>query len=227
MGVRFHYLKGSSAEKERLARIQSGKPGSPCTEKHLSFNTEFTEQPICTASRQYQKLKIKQLKSLVLPEEDYQAQLQKVLEKECLCVGLSNASAIKYSTEFVKGQHAVNICPGPNIAWFNKEVSLQEMTDHIYGRASILDNNNRPHMFLAELHLYLDYITEQLEEGNNRDKLKYYNSFCNNISEGINYYRRLAEEAVITAPAFLTGLNEHTLRLEQIKERILWYRGNY
>lgn len=227
MGVRFHYLKGSSAETERLARIKAGKPGSPCTEKHLSFNTEFTEQPICTASRQYQKLKIKQLQSLVLPEEDYQAQLQKVLEKECLCVGLSNASAIRYNTEFVKHQHAVNICPGPNIAWFNKEVSLQTMVDHIYGRTSILSNNSRPHMFLAELHLYLNYITEQLEEGNNKDKLKYYNGYCLNIAEGINYYRRLAEEAVITDPAFLAGLEEHALRLQQIKERILWYREHY
>ena len=227
MGVRFHYLKGSSAEKERLARIESGKPGSPCTEKHLSFNTEFTEQPICTASRQYQKLKIKQLQSLVLPKEDYQAQLQKVLEKECLCIGLSNAAAINYDTEFVKHQQAVNICPGPNIAWFNKEVSLQGMTDHIYGRTSILGDNGRPHMFLAELKLYLDYITEQLEEGNNKDKLKYYNSFCINIAEGINYYRRLAEEAIITYPAFLAGLNEHEHRLSQVKERIQWYRSNY
>ncbi len=227
MGVRFHYLKGSSAEKERLARIEMGKPGSPCTEKHLSFNTEFTEKPICTASRQYQKLKIRQLQSLVLPEEDYQAQLSKVLEKECLCVGLSNASAIRYNAEFVKGQHAVNICPGPNIAWFNKEVSLQVMTDHIYGRTSILDNNSRPHMFLTELHLYLNYIAEQLEAGNVKDKLKYYNNYCLNISEGISYYRRLAEEAVITDPAFLTGLHEHALRLQRIKENILWYRGNY
>ena len=82
-------------------------------------------------------------------------------------------------------------------------------------------------MFLAELHLYLNYIVEQLEEGNNRDKLKYYNNYCLNIGEGISYYRRLAEEAVITDITFLTELDKHTYRLEQIKERILWYRSNY
>jgi hypothetical protein len=61
LGVRFHYLKGTSSEKEKLQRIKNGKPGSPCTEKHLSFNTEFTTVPICTASYKYQKLKIAEL----------------------------------------------------------------------------------------------------------------------------------------------------------------------
>ena len=76
LGVRFHYLKGTSAEKEKLARIAKGRPGSPCTEKHLAFNTEFTEQPICTASRQYQKLKKEQLQSLNLPAKVYEKQLE-------------------------------------------------------------------------------------------------------------------------------------------------------
>ena len=48
LGIRFHYLKGSSAEKEKLARIERGRPGSPCTEKHLASNTEFTKEPICS-----------------------------------------------------------------------------------------------------------------------------------------------------------------------------------
>ena len=58
LGVRFYYLKGTTAENEKLLRIKNGKPGSPCTEKHLGFNTEFTKDPICTASHKYQKLKI-------------------------------------------------------------------------------------------------------------------------------------------------------------------------
>lgn len=218
MGVRFHYLKGTTAEAERLARINAGKPGSPCTEKHLSFNTEFTEQPICTASRQYQKLKINQLRTLDLPEQDYQAQLQKVLEKECLCVGLSNAPAIIYNMEFVKKQQGVNICPGPNIANFNKEVSLQTMTDHIYGRTSILANNNRPHMFIAELDLYLNYLTEQLEENNNT---KYLNTFCRNLSEGINYYHGLVNAGILTDPAFLLQLHENEQKLQELQGSIV------
>ena len=48
LGVRFYSLKGTSAEREKSLRISQGKPGSPCTEKLLAFNTEFTKEPICT-----------------------------------------------------------------------------------------------------------------------------------------------------------------------------------
>src|SRR5690606_9595913 len=34
LGVRFYSLKGSSGETEKQRRIDSGRPGSPCTEKH-------------------------------------------------------------------------------------------------------------------------------------------------------------------------------------------------
>ena len=36
------------------------------------------------------------------------------------------------------------------------------MTDHIYGRKNILTHVNRPHMFIAELYLYIDFLKEQL-----------------------------------------------------------------
>ena len=120
LGVRFHYLKGTSSDIEKQKRIERGIPGSPCTEKHLVSNTEFTEEPICTASSKYQKLKINQLKSLNLPEKQYEKELQTVLDKECLCVGLSNSAAIKYDQPFLKNFTAVTICPGPNIAYFSK-----------------------------------------------------------------------------------------------------------
>ena len=44
LGVRFHYLKDSSAEKLKNKRIRQGHPGSPCTEKHLVSDTEFTAE---------------------------------------------------------------------------------------------------------------------------------------------------------------------------------------
>ncbi|MBC9932071.1 hypothetical protein [Chitinophaga qingshengii] len=220
LGARFHYLKGSTAEEERLARIQAGKPGSPCTEKHLSFNTEFTEKPICTASRQYQRLKVAQLQAQQLPEPVYQEQLQAVLDKECLCVGLSNAAAIEYEQPFVKGRKSVNICPGPGIAYFNKEVSLQTMTDHIYGRDNILKGSNRPHMFLTELKLYLDYLAEQLAKARREDTLaqqqKYYRGFCGQLANGIDYYYRLTETGVLSADELLPGLEQATQQLTEI-----------
>lgn len=218
LGVRFYYLKGTTAEDEKLLRIKNGKPGSPCTEKHLEFNTEFTKEPICTASHKYQKIKIAQLQSLNLPEPEYKRQLNDVLGKECLCVGLSNAAAINYKQIFIKKLNAVTICPGPNIANFSKVASLQTMTDHIYGRRNILSNANRPHMFIAELHLYIDYLKEQLEEGMSTEqfskKKKYFNSFHQNLREGINYYRLLQGIAGTVRAAFVKALDKADIELD-------------
>ena len=134
LGVRFHYLKGNSAEIERKERIAKGSPGSPCTEKFLVSNTEFTSEPICTASKKYQKLKLAKLRTSNLDPEELKTQEEEVLSKECLCIGLSNAASKVYEQPFVKKQEAVTICPGPNIVNFSKIASLQEMVDHIYGR---------------------------------------------------------------------------------------------
>lgn len=217
-GVRFYYLRGTSADKEKQARIAAGKPGSPCTEKHLAFNTEFTKEPICTASHKYQKLKIAQLQSLGLAEAEYKRKLQEVLDKECLCIGLSNAAAINYSETFIKHLPAINICPGPNIANFSEIVSLQTMTDHIYGRTNILANNYRPHMFITELNLYINYLKEQLEN-DFRDKQlaerkKYYVSFFKNLEAGISYYHRLPGIAQTFRKLFISQLHHAAFELE-------------
>lgn len=196
LGVRFNYLKGVSGEVEKFERIQKGSPGSPCTEKFLESNTEFTDQPICTASIKYQKLKMDQLRSLNLPEKEFEQQANEVLSKECLCVGLSNSAAIAYKKPFVKNLESVTICPGPNIAYFSRTVSLQEMVDHIYGRSSILQREDRPHMFIKELQLYVDYLREQVGENLHPDKkfVKYCTSYSRNLLEGIAYYRELLRE---------------------------------
>ncbi|MEP7081327.1 MAG: hypothetical protein ABI784_11395, partial [Ginsengibacter sp.] len=196
LGVPFHYLKGTSSDLEKKKRIEIGRPGSPCTEKHLVSNTEFTEEPICTASSKYQKLKINQLQSLNLPAKQYDLELQAVLDKECLCVGLSNAAAIKYEQPFLKNLTAVTICPGPNIAYFSKAASLQEMTNHIYGRTNIITDNSRPHVFINELFIYINYLRERLlDEADNMDskREKYFLSFYNQLMSGIKYYREIVQ----------------------------------
>ncbi len=196
LGVRFHYLKGTTAEQEKNRRIQMGKPGSPCTEKFLVSNTEFSKEPICTASRVYQKKKLKQLKSLALPQAEYNKQVEDVLAKECLCIGLSNAAINRHNLQpLLKKSTAVNICPGPNIAYFSSIVSLKEMVDHIYGRMNILSNNDRPHMFIKELMLYMNYWKELLDDtmaNIDLKKKKYIEGFHKNLLDGIFYYRNLA-----------------------------------
>ncbi len=218
LGVRFYYLKGTSADKERLLRIKKRKPGSPCTEKHLQFNTEFTKEPICTASRRYQKLKIEQLQSLNLPEYEYKKQLNAVLDKECLCIGLSNAASLTYNQVFIKKLNAVTICPGPNIANFSKVVSLRTMIDHIYGRLNIFTNVRRPHMFISELCLYIDYLKEQLEEELSEEqfskKKKYFKSFYHNLRDGINYYHLLEGVAGTDRAMFVKALDNVGIELD-------------
>jgi hypothetical protein len=218
LGVRFHYLKGTSSHKEKLGRIESGKPGSPCTEKHLAFNTEFTEQPICTASAKYQKLKISDLQKQELPEQEYQKQLSKVLDKECLCIGLSNSAAINYDKKFIKNLGSVTICPGPNIANFSKIVSLHTMADHIYGRTNIIAKNNRPHMFIAELDLYMAYLKEEMQNESFFDvkKKKFYEGFCNNLLNGISYYKGIARLIFPSQKIFTNSLEETEIKLRSI-----------
>ena len=221
LGVPFHYLKGTSSDIEKKRRIERGIPGSPCTEKHLVSNTEFTEQPICTASAKYQKLKINQLNSLDLPEKEYQKELQTVLDKECLCVGLSNAAANKYEQPFLKNLTAVTICPGPNIAYFSKEVSLQAMTDHIYGRSNIITDERRPHLFINELFIYIAYFKElllQVGEPIDKKKEKYLSAFKQQLISGISYYRNLSQTNIFFEKIenFQKDLNEAETELQTI-----------
>lgn len=220
LGVRFHYLKGTSADAEKATRIKNGKPGSPCTEKHLAFNTEFTKESICTASHKYQALKIAELQSLRLPEPEYKRQLTEVLDKECLCVGLSNAAAISYKQTFVKKLNAVTICPGPNIVYFSKVVSLEKMVSHIYGRTNIISNTARPHLFITELNLYIDYLKEQLKADFHTEQFakrkKYYNSFYQNLRNGINYYRSLPPVSVKRRNEFFKALYYAGIELDSL-----------
>lgn len=219
LNIGFYYLKGTSAAKEKLLRISNGRSGSPCTEKHLAFNTEFTKEPICTASHQFQKRKIAQLQSLHLPEPEFKKQLKDVLDKECLCVGLSNAASVSYGQVFIKKLQAVSVCPGPNIVNFSNIVSLQTMTDHIYGRKNIITKSNRPHLFIAELNLYIDYLGKQLKEdillpAQFSGKKKYYASFFQNIRNGIDYYRRLPGITGSAGDQFISALYYSGMELD-------------
>jgi hypothetical protein len=112
-------------------------------------------------------------------------------------VGLSNAAVKNYHTKPFKKSSAINICPGPNIAYFTEIVSLQKMIDHIYGRTNIIRHANRPHMFVKELRLYVDYWAELITEtsGTIDNKRKaYLQQFYDNLMNGISYYRTLTDQ---------------------------------
>src|SRR5690606_3808507 len=76
IGVPFNCVVGNTKDNEREEKIESGKPGSPCPSQYLKiYNKEFTDKPICLASRQYQKLKIAELDSKNIADKtEYQKQ---------------------------------------------------------------------------------------------------------------------------------------------------------
>lgn len=194
LGILFNNFKNSSIEKQRLARLEKGRPGSPCTKKYLCTNTEFTEQPICTASREYQHLKIQQLQAMDLPEAAYQQQFNQVTEKICLCEGLCSSAYLKYGIEKPRESNAVAICPGPNLAYFSRIYSLEEMVKHIYGQVNLLDHIKRPHVFIKELELYIDYLQKDVQahlKDLTEKKQKQLTKFKEQLLAGITYYKQL------------------------------------
>jgi hypothetical protein len=160
LGILFNNFRKSSGEIQRLERIAQGRPGSPCTKKYLCTNTEFTEQPICTASRAYQYLKLQQLQAQA--PADYPEQVEAITEKVCLCEGLCASAYIKNDMLKPRENAAVTICPGPNLAYFSEVYSLDEMVNHIYGRQNLLAKVERPSLFINELNLYIDYLRKEI-----------------------------------------------------------------
>lgn len=194
LGVPFNSIRGNSKDIEKLENALNGKPGSPCPKKYLQSNTEFSEKAICTASITYQTKKIDQLKSQNLDKTNFDSQYKKIIDKACLCVGLAT-SVLKMNDAAEKTDgDGVLICPGPNLAYFSKIVSLKEMIDHIYGRLNLISRKDRPNMFIKEMKLYLNYLKEEIkevEDNSSIGKLKYFDTFQKNISDGIEYYKNL------------------------------------
>ncbi|MCX6225606.1 MAG: hypothetical protein NTV01_12790 [Bacteroidia bacterium] len=194
LGVPFYSLKGNSKDVEKEGRILKGEPGSPCPKRYACLDTEFTEKPICTASREYQQMKIDQLSHMELGQDEYQSRYEGIVEKSCICVGLGTASLIANDLNHRSEGPGVSVCPGPNMAYFTREVTLPEMVGHIYGKNNIIERTDRPHMFVKELGIYVDYLKTRLAprlNSSNPKEKKTLDSFRENVREGIRYYKEL------------------------------------
>jgi hypothetical protein len=196
LGVPFNTLRGTSNEILKQKRIEENKAGSSCPKKFLALSKEYDPHGICTASKKYQDIKLQELdaKKDSLSPEEFEKSKIKITEKSCLCVGLANASYLENNIK-IKGQsQGVVICPGPNLAYFDQEVSLKDMLHHIYQGKSILRTNDRPNLFVKELKMYVDYFRNEIETVSGEvtaNQLKKWNSFKINILEGIEYYQNL------------------------------------
>lgn len=194
LGVPFNNFRQSSAEALRLERIRKGVPGSPCKKKFLVSNTEFTEQPICTASREYQRLKLQELSAKGLPQPEYEQQFDRITEKVCLCEGLASSAYMRNNILKPRESKAVAICPGPNLAYFSGVFSLREMVGHIYGMKNVLNTTSRPNLFISELNLYVKYLQKDIEQhiqDLDEKKRKYFAKFYDELLNGIAYYKGL------------------------------------
>lgn len=196
LGVPFNTLRGTSNEILKQKRIHENKAGSSCPKKFLALSKEYDPHGICTASKKYQDIKLAELENVkdTLSADAFEKSKIKITEKSCLCVGLANASYLENDIK-IKGQaQGVVICPGPNMAYFDHEVSLKEMLQHIYQGKTILTTNDRPNLFVKELKMYVDYFRNEIETISGEvsaNQLKKWNSFKTNILDGIEYYQNL------------------------------------
>nr|WP_315162383.1 hypothetical protein [uncultured Flavobacterium sp.] len=196
LGVPFNTLRGTTNEIMKQRRIHENKAGSSCPKKFLALNKDADGNAICTASKKYQDVKLEELetKKDSVSTETYAKLKDSITEKSCLCVGLANASYLENDIK-IKGQaQGVVICPGPNMAYFDQEVSLSEMVQHIYGNYSVLTITDRPNMFVKELKMYVDYFKNEIKEVADEitaPQMKKLNAFKNNLLEGIEYYQTL------------------------------------
>ncbi|WP_430809775.1 MULTISPECIES: hypothetical protein [unclassified Carboxylicivirga] len=197
LGVPFNSVKWASMSEQRLANAAKGQHGMPCTKQYLKYNTEYTDKPICTASKQYQSKKLAELEAQNLPEADYKRAYDAIIEKECLCVGLG-VSLLESKGIQIGTSDKVTVCPGPNLAYFSNEMSLKDMVDHIYGRKNVLDDRPRPHMFIKELGMYLDIFKNRLEnylrQPDDAKEQKQLKAFQKNIMDGVAYYTSLFKD---------------------------------
>ncbi len=217
LGVPFWNLRTSTSEEKRRQRIEEGKPGSSCPKGFVGFSTEFTGKPICVASSAYIRKKLE-----VLPQEGHSAEAydkikERILAKACVCHELGGNATIPMGIE---PDAYATVCCGPGIVDFSKIATLQEMLDHIYGRIYLLTSHDRPHMFIKELGLYVDYLSKEIENypaGLAVNSAAFLEGMRENLFKGIDYYQTLSSQFVEESrQKFLAGLAKMRSALEPL-----------
>ena len=194
LGVPFNTLKGNTKDIEKQRLIDKNRPGSSCPSKFVALNKEFKETGMCTASREYQYLKLEELETLKISKEDKLKKYNQIIEKSCICVGLGTSALLVNNVNTDKIGNGVSVCPGPNMAYYSKVLSLKNMINHIYGRKNIISRTDRPNVFIKELNMYVDYLEEKLEDvklSMDKKQKRYLVKFKRNLVAGVSYYNQL------------------------------------
>lgn len=220
LGIPLNTVRNTSSAREIADRMAAGKPGSPCYHQYLASDTEFSERPLCTASRAYQRKKLQQLKeSAIVDQKSRQNSEEEILAKDCLCEGLSASAYVMHGIPRFKGLKGIAVCPGPNLAYFSGIFSLQQMVDHIYGRTKLLNSEYRSFVFVNELHLYVRYYIDQIANFDQADQksLKKAAAFLSNLLAGVNYYESILSDL----PLSQNFRNTTRAELEEVRSLLL------
>ena len=196
LGVPFNSVRGTSNEFWKQKRIDENNAGSSCPKRLLALSKEHDEKGLCMASKKYQDIKLEELEAIKneISETEFEKSKAKITEKACLCVGLVNAAYIENDIKIKGQQQGIVICPGPNLAYFDKEISLANMVKHIYGNMNVMTDANRPNVLVKELKMYVAYLRNEISDFSTEisaGQIKKWNSFKNNLTEGIKYYQDL------------------------------------
>ncbi len=192
LGISFWNLRTSDSEENRRRLIREDKPGSSCPKGYAALNQEFAGKPVCRASAAYIRRRLTHLPEENLSQEQQADIREKVLGKTCICRDLAGGVALKYDLD---PEAKPSVCCGPNIVNFYRTATIEEMVAHIYGRLSLLRNNNRPHMFIQELRLHVDQLRKDMRNLSLEISVRpneYFANFKANLLSGIEYYRDLA-----------------------------------
>lgn len=226
LGVPFNNLRKTGSENWTRERAEKGNPGSPCPKGFLISNKEFTDKPICTASRQFQKLKVDEISKSEFSADEKKDLQDSLFLKVCLCEHLGNGALIKLGIA-PKMRSPQSICPGPNVVWFNREYTLKEMTDHIYGRGESLVSKERPHMFCQEIELYVNYFEKIIGTmGDTPAEINYLETFRENLENGMNMILNISEEKAYpnenlkSIPAFVETQKARLKQMNIIKHQL-------
>jgi hypothetical protein len=217
LGVPFWNLRFSASEEARRRRISEGKPGSACPKGHIVTNTEFTKLPICLASRVYQKKKLANLPDEGYPPPLFEKVREGVLTKSCLCHDLAGCITLPTG---IDPDATPAICCGPNIVNFGKVATLEEIVAHIYGRISLLTKPERPHMFVREIGIFIDYLRGEMEKIASELVSRapgYLQEMKENLLKGIEYYQSLPRQMIAEkSDQFFTDLQSMRETIEAL-----------
>ncbi len=195
LGIQFNNLRNNTQDIEKQQKIDDGNYGSDCPNRYLQFNTEFTEKPICIASKQYIKLKIAELKTQNLSNENFNEKYNEVTNKACICVGLSISPMLKNNIDIKQLSRGVSVCPSPSMAYFSEKTSLVDMIKHIYGKKDLI-KKEKLHMFIIELQMYLNNLLDEINNTKIISKIEKnkFRKTKNNLIKGIDYYKTLFQQ---------------------------------